>query len=205
MENNLHERYDRIYTKRENVYGEPDLILEHALDIIKNGSAIELGAGEGRNSLLMASKGLEVTAVDFSKVAIEKIKTAATEANLNINTRVADITDYHFEENYDLIISTYVFHHLSESEANKLIKLMQDHTNENGINVISTFTKDSDFYREESEPSDYYPDSDDLKKLYEKWEILTFDTKIVEAVQKNQDGTPKQNNVIEIMAKKKAE
>ena len=205
MENNLHERYDRIYTKRENLYGEPDPIMEQALDIIKSGSAIELGAGEGRNSLLVASKGLEVTAVDFSKVAIEKINASAKEVNLNITTRVADIKDYHFEEDYDLIISTYVFHHLSESEADKLIKLMQDHTNENGINVISTFTKDSDFYREESEPSDYYPDPDDLKKLYEGWEILTCETRIVEAVQKKQDGTPQQNNVIEILARKKAE
>ena len=38
---------------------------------------LELGCGQGRDSLFFASKGLEVYAIDSSKVAIEDLATKA--------------------------------------------------------------------------------------------------------------------------------
>ena len=50
---------------------------------------LELGCGQGRDTLFLASKGIEVSAFDCSKVAIEELIRLAKEKNLLFNIRVS--------------------------------------------------------------------------------------------------------------------
>jgi cyclopropane fatty-acyl-phospholipid synthase-like methyltransferase len=53
---------------------------------------LELGCGQGRDSLFFASKGVNVTALDFSNIAIDQLSKRAKEMKLGITTRTFDIS-----------------------------------------------------------------------------------------------------------------
>ncbi len=67
------------------------------------GTALDLGAGEGRNALWLAEQGWTVTAVDFSAVGLDKARAIARQRRLQLTTAVADVTRYHPKQTYDLL------------------------------------------------------------------------------------------------------
>jgi SAM-dependent methyltransferase len=75
---------------------------------LKAGTALDLGAGEGRNALWLAEQGWRVTAVDFSAVGLDKARTIARKRGLQLATVVADITRYRPDQAYDLVLLAYL-------------------------------------------------------------------------------------------------
>jgi SAM-dependent methyltransferase len=78
------------------------------------GTALDLGAGEGRHALWLAERGWRVTAVDFSSVGIERGRVLARERGLDVDWVVADATTWTPEEGrtHDLVLVAYL--HLPE-------------------------------------------------------------------------------------------
>jgi len=73
------------------------------------GRALDLGAGEGRNALWLASLGWRVTAVDFSSVGISRLRDMAAERNLVVEAVVADLRRYEPPPGaFDLVILFYL-------------------------------------------------------------------------------------------------
>ena len=68
------EFYNKLYSENEITYedGKPDDIVEDILKFKSFGSALEIGAGEGRNALFLAEHEFQTTAQDISQVGIEK-------------------------------------------------------------------------------------------------------------------------------------
>ena len=65
--------WDKRYEENTTVYGEaPNVFFKSFIDTHKPGSLLLPAEGEGRNAIYAASKGWEVDAFDFSKVAKEK-------------------------------------------------------------------------------------------------------------------------------------
>jgi len=65
--------------------------------ILKNkhsGKILDLGCGEGGISLVLAEKGFDVTCVDISRIAIEKIKKEAEKRKIKINAICMDLYKY---------------------------------------------------------------------------------------------------------------
>ena len=88
---------------------EPSPIVTEALGRLPRGRALDLGTGEGRHALWLASKGWHVTAVDHSTVAIGKLQARAAMLNLDVEAGVADVT--HFSprrRGYDLVLCAYL-------------------------------------------------------------------------------------------------
>lgn len=56
---------------------EPDESLVELVSPLPPGRAVDLGAGEGRNSLWLAREGWDVVAVDASEVALDRLSRAA--------------------------------------------------------------------------------------------------------------------------------
>lgn len=72
---------------------------------LQAGRALDLGAGEGRNSLWLARRGWKVTAVDLSQVALERLDAAAAKEHLVVRTVVADMEEYLARgEHFDLVV-----------------------------------------------------------------------------------------------------
>jgi len=88
----------------------PNQFVAEALAGKEPGRALDLAAGEGRNALWLASLGWEVTAADFSQVALDKGR--AVEQSLApkhpITWVCADVTTWTPEGSYDLAVVAYL-------------------------------------------------------------------------------------------------
>ncbi|NND75460.1 MAG: class I SAM-dependent methyltransferase [Ilumatobacter sp.] len=102
---NWNQRYagsDYVWTVTANQFVE-----QHLCDLAP-GTAIDLGAGEGRNAVWLAQRGWDVTAVDFSDVGLAKAKRLATEHHVHVEVVCADATTYEPEEPVDLVVLAYL-------------------------------------------------------------------------------------------------
>ncbi len=74
------------------------------------GTAIDLGAGEGRNAVWLASKGWTVAAVDFSDVGLDKGRRLAVDHGVGemIDFIEADATTWQPTEPVDLVVLSYL-------------------------------------------------------------------------------------------------
>ncbi len=75
------------------------------------GRALDLGAGEGRNSIWLAQRGWQVTAVDFSDVAVARGQAWAKEEGVAelITWLTADLAEFRPEAGgFDLILSLFL-------------------------------------------------------------------------------------------------
>ncbi|MCZ6888274.1 MAG: methyltransferase domain-containing protein [Gammaproteobacteria bacterium] len=73
------------------------------------GRALDVGCGEGRNALWLAEQGWQVTAVDFSSVAIDKARQIAARRGVAVDWVVADVVDWEPPRHgFDLAIATYL-------------------------------------------------------------------------------------------------
>jgi hypothetical protein len=61
---------------------EASKLLQYAVNGRRPGAAIDLGMGEGRNAVFLASKGWRVTGVDFSAEAVKQAKSRAAAAHV---------------------------------------------------------------------------------------------------------------------------
>ena len=100
------ERYrgaPRLWTER------PNRLLVEEISALKPGRALDLGAGEGRNAIWLAEQGWQVTAVDFSGVALERGGAAAKQAGVQVEWVQADLTRYTPAASaFDLVVILYL-------------------------------------------------------------------------------------------------
>jgi tellurite methyltransferase len=147
------------------------LTLHQLLGRYHEGSrALDLGAGEGADSIRLAKLGYDVTAVEISEVAVKKIERFAAEARADISIELADISEYQPAGQFDLAICNGVLHYISEKET--VIDRLQAATAPGGLNVVSlwsTFTPVP--YCHNSVP--VYCDDEDgvVTGSYRNWEL----------------------------------
>ncbi len=167
--------YDKIYLKDEKRYGvEPLSIVRELAHILSPGCSIfEIGAGHGRNSLFLSSNGFDVTAADISPRAVELLARGAQERQTNMKSMFFNAAHDQIPGVFDAIISTFVFHHLSDAEAHKAIRHMQYATHSGGVNLILSFTKNGMFYQNNPETGDFFLETkEDLAEMYRGWDII---------------------------------
>ena len=114
------DKWDERFGVDEYVYGkEPNLFLKENFQKIPKGDVLCVADGEGRNGVWLAKNGYNITSIDFSPKAIEKINRLAKENSVSVNTICADLLYHDFGDNkYDGIVS--IFTHFKVEEMNKL-------------------------------------------------------------------------------------
>ena len=108
--------WDERYAAAELVWSaEPNRFVATELGGLPPGRALDLGAGEGRNAIWLAERGWQVTAADFSGVALAKAAKLAASRGVSIDWVQADLTVYQPPAGYyDLVLLAYV--HLPPAE-----------------------------------------------------------------------------------------
>lgn len=88
--------WNQRYAAEGLAYGEaPNEFLVSVADRLpRKGKAIDIGAGEGRNAIHLASLGLDVMAMDQSEVGMRKAMERAKGLGLALRTSVADLQDF---------------------------------------------------------------------------------------------------------------
>lgn len=99
-ENYFTDKYELTRTHSE--------VLE-AVKVVKPGKTLDLGCGNGRNSLYLAANGYDVDAWDKNAMSIANVERIKSIENLdNLHTRVVDLNNLTFDGQYDFILSTVV-------------------------------------------------------------------------------------------------
>ncbi len=198
--------YNKIYKEKEDVFGKgrEDPFVRRSLEYIPEGARIlEIGAGQGRNSLYLAGKGFNITATDISETGIAKIREKAKEADIQINTAIESALEAITKENFDVLVATLLLHHIEEKDARKLLELIKEKTNPGGLNILTDFTKTGEFYKNYKNKECLFVEEGELKELYKDWEVLHFKEWESETFTRHLDGTPVTNIASGIIARKK--
>eukprot|EP01024_Parvocaulis_polyphysoides_P064963 TRINITY_DN7565_c0_g1_i1.p2 TRINITY_DN7565_c0_g1~~TRINITY_DN7565_c0_g1_i1.p2 ORF type:complete len:196 (-),score=41.63 TRINITY_DN7565_c0_g1_i1:1184-1771(-) len=125
------EKWEQMYQKSvDSPWTKPDEVLQAEVNTLEKGVALDLGCGEGQESLWLASQGWKVVAVDFSPTAINTVQRLAKEKNLEITTVVEDIRKFESDTQFDLVILMYI--HFDEESRIQLLNNAIKHLKKNG-------------------------------------------------------------------------
>ncbi len=102
------ESWNEIWEESNHTAAVHDKVLEEVAGNLTPGSALEFGCGVGANALWLAEQGWEVTAVDYSDVAVRKGNELAEARGVYVEFVAADATSYRPDREYDLVASFYI-------------------------------------------------------------------------------------------------
>lgn len=104
------EDWDRRYSGPDLLWSAtPNRFLVQEAEDLAPGRALDLACGEGRNALWLAERGWNVTAVDYSGVAIAKARDRAALEGADVDFVCADLLDYLPAEGaFDLVLVLYL-------------------------------------------------------------------------------------------------
>ena len=111
--------------------------LKRFLHLVPGKEVLDLGVGQGTNSIPLFKQGYNITGVDCSSKCLQ----ICEENCLGLNLIQSDIRKFKIEKNkYDLILSRYVLHFLHKDESYKIIENMKKNIKKSGLIFISVFS-----------------------------------------------------------------
>ena len=135
------ERYKAVHEKNLRCMGyECSAIVTEIINkfgIRRDNSILEIGCGEGRDSIVLLKDGYNLLATDVSAQAINYCKEQYKE--FADHFQMLDAVNGVHDEKYDLIYSVAVIHMLvPDEDRNLFCSFIKEHLNENGIALICT-------------------------------------------------------------------
>ena len=174
-----------------------------AAALIPPGKTLDLGCGNGRNSLYLAANGYSVTAWDKNPMSIaniERIKAAEGLENLEIAT--ADLNALTFDGEYDFILSTVVMMFLEAQTIPGLIANMQRTTVPGGYNLIVAAMDTDDFPCTVGFPFAFK--TGELAEYYSGWERVKYNEDVGELHRTDANGNRIKLRFATLLARKPA-
>lgn len=99
------DKWNARYQQRERPNNLAQVLTSNAHLLNTQGKALELAAGLGGNSLFLAQQGYQVSALDLSSVAMDKLKQNAAQLNLSIQTQHCDLESWVApSDEYDVVM-----------------------------------------------------------------------------------------------------
>lgn len=144
-----------------------------ALDHLSGGKALDIGCGNGRNALLLNSRGFDVTAWDKNAASLTRLNEIICREGLTgITTAQHDLNDLRFNGAWDLVLSTVVMMFLQPETIPQLIADMQASTVKEGYNLIVAAMDTPDYPCTLGFPFAFK--SGELSHYYRKWHIIKY-------------------------------
>lgn len=119
--------------------GPDPFFAEQATALGAGATALMPGDGEGRNGVWLATRGLQVTAVDLSPVGIEQARRRATAAGVAMEALVVDLAEWEWPEAaFDMVAA--IFLHLPPAVRPAIHRHMLKAVRPGGMVLIRAFT-----------------------------------------------------------------
>jgi SAM-dependent methyltransferase len=93
-------------------HAEPTLFLAEICQRRKPGRALDIGCGAGTDSVYLATRGWEVTSLDFMPKALEFTARRAQDAGVSIHPVEADISEWVVPHPFDLVLDHGLLHNM---------------------------------------------------------------------------------------------
>ena len=184
------DKFNSVYGSSDNYYGlalRTEFTDYFSGKDCNNHMALDLGCGEGRYAIYLASLGCRVLAIDRSTVGIQKLSEKAEGRHLNIQAVAMDITDFDFAQNlYDIIVAATILDHLPEEILLETVSKIKKALKPAGILYINVFTVSDPGYEihkslaanvsknvsDTAECMEHYFHRGELKSLFQDLDIL---------------------------------
>jgi tellurite methyltransferase len=192
--------WGREYARRpdEYVWGrEPSAFALRVKGFLRPGARVlDLGCGEGRDSVFFASLGCDVTGVDVSAAGLEKAERLALERGAHVCWVLGDAGRCALGAAFDLVYSCGAVHYVARPRRARLFARLKAATKPGGVHAHVVFT-DRLIYVEKGERLDYFARGE-LGRHYADWRgVWREETTIMCA----QDGTRHRHSVEELVAR----
>lgn len=127
---------------------------------------LDIGCGEGKDAVYMASKGYSVTAFDVAENGIKKTFRMAKENGVGINAYVDDINTFETDEQFDIVYSTGTIQYLFDENKKAFFDKIDRITKKNGFVFFNVFV--------EKPFLELPPDWDMEEKMWRSGELFSY-------------------------------
>jgi tellurite methyltransferase len=138
--------YNLYYKTNADVFGKtPEKILvDYAKLISKECPVLDIGAGQGRNTIYLSKLGYEVDAIDPSSVSINLMKEIKKAEKLNFNTFNTDFKNFTSNKNYSAVLVFGLIQILDRDEIELLKNKISSWLKKDGLLFITSFLVSDD-------------------------------------------------------------
>jgi cyclopropane fatty-acyl-phospholipid synthase-like methyltransferase len=137
------DHYDRLYSGVNDAFGaraEP-LLVEHVALLDPALPVLDVGAGQGRNALFLARRGLVVDAIDPSRVAVEQLAAAAKAEGLRLTAVAAGFEGFEpTVARYGAVLLFGLLQLLSREQIERLRGRVESWTAAGALLLVTSFT-----------------------------------------------------------------
>ncbi|WP_294623902.1 methyltransferase domain-containing protein [uncultured Roseovarius sp.] len=193
---------DRFQTP-DYVFGtEPAAFLQDHADLLgpKGATALSVADGEGRNSVFMAEKGLDVTALEYAPSAIAKARKLAKARQVTVDFREVDVLSHNWPETYDLVAGIFI-QFVGPDARPILFGGMKQSVKPGGLILLHGYTPKQLEYGTGGPPcAENMYTEDMLHEAFEDWDIL--ECRAYERHIEEGEGHKGQSALIDLVARK---
>lgn len=106
---------------------QPDLIAAAEKGEVCGPTVLDIGCGDGNNAIYLASRGFDVTGVDFSAKAISIAKQKAREAEVDVTFITLDALNIgNLNKRFDTVIDFGLFHNITGDNRKRYVRALSD-------------------------------------------------------------------------------
>ena len=158
IDRNVSEVWNRVYSNDSSFFGDnlSDFGLECYKEFKKHRvkKILELGCGQGRDTTFFASNGIDVVAVDSSRVAIDTLSKNITQKNLPIEGMIYNVSEgIPFENSYFDAVYSHMFFNMrfTDDQLKYLFAEVNRVLKDGGLNLFSVRSDNDAMYKEGTE------------------------------------------------------
>jgi tellurite methyltransferase len=164
--------------------------------LVRPGDAVlDLGCGEGRDSVFFAGLGAAVTGVDLSTDGLAKARRLARQRGVRVRWIEGDMTEALPAGRFDLIFSCGTIHYVPRAERRPLFRRLAAMTRPGGRQAHVVFTG-RHVHEEKGEIVDYFT-AGELREAFVEWQVLRNGERVISCAQ---DGSVHGHSVEELVA-----
>jgi tellurite methyltransferase len=142
---------------------------------------LDIGCGEGRDSVFFAHNGYKVTGFDSSAEGVKKSLARADQLGLSIDFFQADINEYRLQEFYEVVYSSGALHYIPPPIREKILSNYKRFTTAGGIHAC-TVPISKPFLPKDPQADKQEQDwrSGEILTYYHDWKIEFFTEEILD-------------------------
>lgn len=139
--NHPQQTWNQRFATEQYIFGEtPNAYLRSQVAHLKQGTALAIADGEGRNGVWLAEQGLRVDAFDFSENALQKARLLAERRHQSVQWHCSDWQSFDWKaSHYNNVIGIF-FQFANPSERKALFTKMDASLQSGGTLVIQGYT-----------------------------------------------------------------